>query len=186
LSGGFVDENWEVHATVFTHIPSGAPDFLGAAGPAENGGAAYGELRLNKMAAVALQTRIGIAKEEARYQGGAVGKLWIERARVLFLGEADLIRQQLTGASAGQNQFVSYLGATYFIRGYMLGIAYERFQEDLTVKNTGRNAYDAEVSLFPWAHFELNLLARFQGYAAPGSTDPQRASLLMLQLHYYL
>jgi len=33
-----------------------------------------------------VQTRIGIAKEEARYQGGAVGKLWIEPARLLCEG----------------------------------------------------------------------------------------------------
>jgi hypothetical protein len=186
LSGGYVTDEWEVHATAFTHVPNSAPDFFGAAGPAENGGVVYGERRFNRMAAVALQTRIGIAGEEARYQGGAVGKLWIDKAHLLFLGEADVIRLQLTGAGAGQTQLVSYLGATYFIRGFMFGLAYERFQEDLSVANTGRNAYDVEVNLFPRAHFEVGLLGRYQGYTAPGSTDPQRASLLMLQLHYYL
>ena len=186
LSGGYITEDWEVHATAFLHIPSSLPDILGASGAAENGGVVYGERRFNKMAAIGLQTRVGIAKEEARYQGGAVGKLWIEKARVLFLGEADFIRQQLTGASAGQNQFVSYLGATYVIRGFMAGVAYERFQEDLAVAHTGRNAYDVEINLFPWAHFEVGLLGRYQRQTAFGTADDARASLAMLQLHYYL
>jgi hypothetical protein len=183
LSGGVVTDDWEVHATAFTNIPSTLPDFLGASGTAEKGGAAYGELRFNKMAALGLQTRVGIATEEARYQGGAVGKLWVDKVRLLFLGEADFIRQQLTGASVGQNQFASYLGATYVIRGLMAGVAYERFQEDLAVKGTGRNAYDVEVNLFPSAHFEVGLLGRLQSRVAAGAGD---ASLAMLQLHYYL
>jgi hypothetical protein len=186
LSGGFLTDEWEVHATAFMHVPVSAPDFLGASGAPENGGALMGEYRFNRMAALGLQTRIGIASEEARYQGGAVGKVWLEPARVLFLGEADFIRQQLSGASAGQNQFVSYLGATYIIRGMMVGVAYERYQENLGVAATGRNAYDIEINILPWAHFELNLLGRYQRQGAPGAAGGNPATLGMLQLHYYL
>jgi len=186
LSGGYLTDDWEVHATAFLHISSSLPDFLGASGAPENGGALMGEYRFNRMAALGLQTRIGIASEEARYQGGAVGKLWLEPARLLLLGEADFIRQQLSGASAGQNQFVSYLGATYVIRGMMVGVAYERFQENLGVAATGRNAYDIELNILPWAHFELNLLGRYQRQGAPGAAGGNPAALGMLQLHYYL
>jgi hypothetical protein len=186
FSGGVVNEDWELHATAFLHVPTSLPDFLGAAGAPENGGAVTGEYRLHKMAALGLQTRVGIAKEESRFQGGAVGKLWFEPARLLFLGEADFIRQQLSGASTGQNQFASYLGATYVIRGLMVGVAYERFQENLGVSATGRNAYDVEVNVLPWAHFELNLLGRYQRQGAPGAAGGNPASLAMLQLHYYL
>ena len=74
------------------------------------------------MAALAPQVRIGVGKEVSRYQGGLVGKLWVEQAKLLFLGEADFIRQQVSAANYGQNQFVSYLGATLFpIQGIMLG-----------------------------------------------------------------
>ena len=185
-SGGYVDDDWEVHATAFTHVPSSAPDFFGASGAPESGGVGYGEMRFNKMAAVGLQTRVGIAHEESRYQGGAVGKLWIEGVRLLFLGEADFIRQQLTQAGVGQNQFVSYLGVTYFIRGFMIGGAYEVYQENLAVKGTLREAADLELNLFPWAHFELNLLGRYQTRATTAIGDTPSGSLLMLQLHYYL
>jgi hypothetical protein len=186
-SGGYVAEDWEVHATAFTHIPTSLPDFLGASGAAENGGVGYYERRFANMAALGVQTRIGIGKEESRYQGGAVGKLWVEKARLLFLGEADFIHQTFPQAgNFAQNQFVSYTGVTYVIRGYMLGVAYERFQEDLSVKNTGRNAVDGEVSLFPWAHFELNLLGRYETRATAAPNDTTNGSLVMLQLHYYL
>ena len=67
----------------------------------------------------------------------------------------------------------------------MLGLAYERFQEDLSVAGTGRNALDFEVNFFPWAHFELVGLARYQSLG-PSTSDEASASLLMLQLHYYL
>jgi hypothetical protein len=189
LSGGYVAGDWEVHATAFTNVPSSLPDPLGAVGPPEKGGAAYGEKRFAQMAALGLQARAGIAPEESRYQGGAVGKLWVEPARLLFMGEADFIRQQFTGVSTAQNQFVSYVGATYFIRGLMAGVAYERFQEDLAVAGTGRNAYDAEVNFFPWAHVEVLLLGRYQKAENPTPPGPQNsaaASLWMLQLHYYL
>jgi len=188
LSGGYVADDWEVHATAFLGIPASLPDFLGAVGIPESGGAVYAEKRFAGMAAVGLQSRIGIASEEARYQGGVVGKLWVEQARLLFLGEADLIREQVPAASAGESQFVSYLGATYCIRGFMAGAAYERFQEDLAVSGTGRNAYDGEVNLFPWAHFELSLFMRYQKpqAVAGGGPDSSAASLVMLQFHYYL
>jgi hypothetical protein len=187
LSGGFVTDEWEVHATAFMHVPRSFPDIVGPSGQPENGGAVYGERRFSNMAAVALQSRVGIAGEEARYQWGAVGKLWIDQAQLLFLGEADFIRQQLTGAHVGQNQLVSYLGATYFMRGLMAGVAYERFQEDLAVASTGRNAIDGEVNFFPWAHFEVLLLGRYQWESvASNGRSGTGAWLGMLQLHYYL
>ena len=47
------------------------------------------------------------------------------------------------------------------------------------------NAVDLEVNFFPWAHFELVGLARYQSLG-PSTADEASASLLMLQLHYYL
>jgi hypothetical protein len=119
-----------------------------------------------------------------------VGKAWVEQSKILVLGEANFIRQVVStgsgSASAGQNQFVSYLGATFFpIRGLMAGLAYERFQEDLSVAGTGRNAVDLEVNFFPWAHFELVGLGRYQ-FIGPSTLSEASASLFMLQLHYYL
>jgi hypothetical protein len=186
LSGGYMNDEWEVHVTAFAHPPSRLPDLLAGVGPRENGAAVYGERRFAGMAALAAQARVGISPEEERYQGGGVAKLWLEAVRVLFLGEADFIHQKLPAASASQNQLVSYVGATYIIPGFMGGLAYERFQEDLAVSSTGRNAFDGEVNLFPLAHFEIGLFGRYQKAAAGAMGDSAAASLLMLQLHYYL
>jgi hypothetical protein len=188
LSGGYIDEDYEVHATAFVPVPTGAPGFFTAIGPPEHGGALYAERRFNKMASLALQGRVGISDELTRYQGGAVGKLWFEPLKVLFMGEGDLINQQIKGpSSTAQTQFVSYLGASYVMRGLVVNAAYERFQEDLAVRGTARVAGDFSINFFPWAHFELYVLYRYQTSAvADNGADTGSANLLMFQLHYYM
>jgi hypothetical protein len=184
-SGGYVGEDWELHASAFAPPPSSFPMPLQAAGARESGGAAYFEKRVAGMAAVGAQTRVGIGSASSRYQGGVIGKLWIEPAKLLLLGEADVVRKQVA-TGGGVNQFVGYIGATVFpIRGVMTGVAYERFQEDLSLKSTGHNAYNLSLSFFPWAHFEVYLLGRYQTIGS-GSSDGPAHSLLMAQLHYYL
>ena len=187
VSGGYMGGDWELHVSLFTPPPESFPLPLQSVGVRESGGAAYGEKRFADRAAVALQARLGVGGEATRYQAGAIGKLWVDRAHLLFLGEADFIRLQVPAASAGENQFVSYLGATYFpVRGLMAGLAYERFQEDLSLGRTAHDALDVELSLFPWAHFELLALGRFQFLHGATSSDGDHASLGMLQFHYYL
>jgi hypothetical protein len=187
LSGGYIGDDWELHASLFTPPPESFPDALQSVGLRESGGAVYAEKRFGGMSAVALQTRLGTTGEASRLEGGAVGKLWLEPARVLLLGEADFIRQRVGAASFGENQFVSYLGATVLpVRGLMAGVAYERYQEDLSVAGTARNGFDAEVSFFPWAHFELVLFGQYQIIGSGAASEGPKASLFMLQLHYYL
>ncbi len=185
-SGGYVADDWEAHATVFAPVPTGLPDGLRAIGPREFGATGYGELRLAKIAAVAGQFRVGVGAAESQYQAGVVGKLWVEKGKLLLLGEADLIHKTFLGTSHADNQLVSYTGVNLFpVRSLMLGIAYERFQEDLNVSYTGRNAYDFQLNFFPWAHCEVVFLGRYQ-LTGGGSLDGGTARLAMLQLHYYL
>jgi hypothetical protein len=184
VSGGYVADDWEVHVSAFTPPPSSFPDPLSSVGARESGVAAYFEKRMNDMAALAAQARIGIGSEVSRYQGGLVGKLWIDQAKLLFLGEADFIRQEVSAVPYGQNQFVSYLGVTALpVRGLMPAIAYERFQENLSVAGTGRNSILGQVNVFPWAHCEAVLLFR---YEMVGNASQPANTLGMLQLHYYL
>jgi hypothetical protein len=188
LSGGYVADDWEVHGTVFGPTPkTGAPEFFSGVGPPEVGFAGYGEVRLAKMSALAGQLRIGTTSLETRYQVGGIGKLWVEKAKLLLLGEADFIRQTLgTNPIYSQNQFVSYSGVHLFpMRGLMFAVAYERYQENLSVSTTGRNAFDVQFNFFPWAHCELMLLGRWQ-VVGSGAVDGGSASLYMAQFHYYL
>jgi hypothetical protein len=187
VSGGYVGEDWELHASLFAPPPESFPDPLQSVGLRESGGAIYAEKRFNGMSALALQSRIGTSGEATRIQGGAVGKLWLEPARVLFMGEADLINQKVSAASFSENQFVSYLGATFFpVRGLMAGVAYERYQEDLSVSRTARNGFDAEVNFFPWAHCEFVFFAQYQIIGSGATSEGPTASVYMLQFHYYL
>jgi hypothetical protein len=182
LSGGFVADDWEIHATAFVPIPRSFPDPLQSIGYKEKGGTVFGELRFGNIGLLGLQTRIGIGDEEARYQGGTIAKAWLDSAKLLFMGQADVIYQTIKGSSEAQTQFVSYAGLTLIpIRGLMATAAYERFQENLEIKRTGHNAYDLEVNFFPWAHIELLILGRIQQNA-----DGTNATLGMLQFHYYL
>jgi hypothetical protein len=187
VSGGYVGEDWELHASLFAPPPESFPDPLQSVGLRESGGAIYAEKRFNGMSALALQTRIGTTSEATLIEGGAVGKLWLEPARVLFMGEADLINQKVSAASFSENQFVSYLGATFFpVRGLMAGVAYERYQEDLSVSRTARNGFDAEVNFFPWAHCEFVFFAQYQVIGSGATSEGPTASVYMLQFHYYL
>ena len=98
--------------------------------------------------------------------------------------EAVRLRQEVKGLSYGQNQFVSYAGLNAFpVRGVLLAVAAERYQENLSISTTARNAYDAQLNLFPYAHCEVVLLGR---YIKVGSQGQPAASLMMVQLHYYL
>ncbi len=187
LSGGYIGDDTEIHLSAFAPPPESFPNPLQSVGVRESGGAVYGERRFSGMAALALQARLGVGTEATRYEGGAVGKLWLEQAKVLVLGEADVIRQQVKAAAAGETQFVSYVGPTFFpSRGLTAGVAYERYQEDLSVAATAHNAFDLEVNLFPWAHFELVAFARYQFFGSAARSDEASASLFMLQIHYYL
>jgi hypothetical protein len=190
VAGGYVAEDWEFHMTLFAPPPDSFPNALQSVAPSSErltGFTMYGERRIKSIAMLALQARVGTGDEASTYQGGAVGKVWVEPAKMLVLGEGDFIRKQIGNGSQGQSQFVSYLGATFFpIRGVMAGLAYERFQSDLSVSGTGRNALDVEANFFPWAHFELVGFARYQFFGPGAASNEATASLFMLQLHYYL
>jgi hypothetical protein len=185
LSGGYLDENWEVHATAFTKPPAGFPGVLQSVGVRGNGGAIYGERRFASIAAVGLQGRVVVNSDQRVSQGGGIAKLWVEPAKVLLMGELNLIRHDVTTGVAF-NQLTSFLGGTFIpIKGLMVGLAAERYQEDLRIATTAHNAFDLQIQLFPWAHCEVYMLGR---YLMTGSaqSDGDQGSLAMLQLHYYL
>jgi hypothetical protein len=183
LSGGYLAEDWELHVTAFTPPPGSLPLALRSTATG-SGGAAYAEKRFDARAALALQARVAKSSEQTLYQGGVVGKLWIDRAHILFMGELDL--QHRSASAGGSNQVVAYFGPTFFpAKGVMASLAIERYQEDLRVAGTAHSAVDLQVNYFPWAHCEVILLGRYQMNGA-GLADGPADSLGMLQLHYYL
>lgn len=185
LSGGYLEEDWEVHATAFTKPPAGFPVALQTVGVRGNGGAVYGEKRFASISAVGLQGRVVVNSDQRLTTGGAIGKLWVEQAKMLVMGELNLQRHDVVGGVAF-NQMISFFGLTFIpIKGVMVGVAAERYQSDMRLAPTARNAFDLQLNLFPWAHCEIFLLGRYQMTGA-GAADGDPGSLAMLQLHYYL
>jgi len=184
VSGGYLDEDWELHVTAFTPPPNSLPLALRSTAKG-SGGAIYGERRFASMASLALQARVAKSTDQTLYQGGVVGKLWLDSAKILFMGEFDLQRRATNGGN-GATQFVSYFGPTFFpVKGVMWSFALERYQEDLRVSGTAHSAVDVQINYFPWAHCEVVLLGRYQ-MNGTGLADGPADSLAMLQLHYYL
>lgn len=181
LSFGSVTNEREYHATLYAPTPS----FLGA-GAKRYGAAGYYERRVHdSKAAWAAQVKLGFSADDAVYMVGGVGKWWLENIKVLLLGEVDAGMQtfDIDGADA-RPQLTTYLGATYMpLQGLMLTGAVERYDEDLNIKGTSRNAATLMLQVFPYAHFEVLLLGKLE---TQGKTFSKPARLGMLQLHYYL
>jgi len=178
LSGGYVVDDWELHVTAFV------PDFARPVGYREKGGAAYFEKRFGTRAAVGGQTRLGFGDLENRLSVGAIGKLMIQK--ILLLAELDLVHQHFKDADVSRLQTVGYLGAsTFLVRGLMLQLTLERFDQDVSIGGQARTAAAASLQFFFHAHFEALLYGRVQ-IIGSGSDDGDASQLLMLQVHYYL
>ncbi len=178
VSGGFVHEDAELHLTAF------APDFVRHIGSVEKGFAAYYERRgLDGAGSLAIQSRLAFSPGITRLCFGTVGKAFIERARLLLLGEIDVVQMTFDAAGVGDRaQLVGAVGFSFLpTRGVMLTLLGERNQTDLEVRDSALNAGTLLVNWFPYAHFEVQLMGRLQ---SPSGGDT--AKTLLAQLHYFL
>lgn len=178
LSGGFVLEHSELHLTAF------APDFARGMGSTEKGAAAYYEHRfLDDTAALAAQSRLAFGTGVTRYVIGAVGKLGVERARLVLLGEVNLVNLVFDATQVGtRQQLVAVAGlAALPVRGLMVTLLGERNQVDLQVRDSAWNAAGLFLNWFPYPHIELAVMTRFQFAAGADATKT-----LLAQLHYFL
>jgi hypothetical protein len=178
LSGGFVQNAWELHVTAF------GADVLRHIGSHETGGAAYYERRfLDDTLAVAVQSKVAWGLGSNRVIGGGVAKYYLAPLRTLFLAEGDLVRRTFDGDQvAARYQFVGAAGfALLPLRGLMATFLAERNQGDLKVRDTAVNALTSLFSWFPYAHFELQVVGQLQ-FPAAGQT----AKTVLTQLHYFL
>ena len=181
VSGGFVGDEWELHLTAFTK------DFIRTpVGQAGSGGAAYFERREGTAIAWGAQARVSAGSEDTRVGGGLVGKIYFEGPKIQLLAEADLVRQIFKDVGPARWQLAGYFGAAWFpVRGLMVQLMLERFDEDMSIKGVARDALGAEVSWFPTAHVEVSLYGRYV-LIGTGSSDGSPSQVVLLQLHYYL
>ncbi|HEY4184386.1 MAG TPA: hypothetical protein VGP07_04920 [Polyangia bacterium] len=176
VSGGYVGDDLELHVTAF------APDFLRHVGSTESGVALYFERRiLNESGSIAVQARYASEPGAARTIVGAIGKYWLAPARMMLLGEGDLIHRE-AGNAGGSDGFVSATGVALLpFKGLMATLLWERTQTDLSAGDTTTNAATGLFSWFPYAHFEVQLY----GQLAVPSGLPS-AKTFLAQVHYFL
>jgi len=178
LSGGFVFDQSELHLTAF------APDFVRHIGSVEKGFAAYYEHRvLDGAGAVAIQSRLAYSPDITRLAFGMVGKVFLERAKLLLLAEADVIQLTFDAPAVGDRaQVVGAAGFTFLpTRGVMLTLLGELDQTDVQVRDTALTAATLLLNWFPYAHLEAQLMGRLQ---SPSGGDTART--IFAQLHYFL
>ena len=177
LSGGWFGRSWEVHAGIF------APDFQIETREDSWGGSALFEKRfLDDTAAWGTHAKVNVADRNTKYTVGGLGKLWLKRPSLLFLGEADAIVETFDGGFPTRYHFLGHLSANWFAKHWvLLGATFEHYDQDVEVKGTNRNSLGFTAQFFPRAHWEIQTLARYER-----TSGGARALLGMLMLHYYL
>jgi hypothetical protein len=175
VSGGFVQNEWELHVTAFV------PDLVRSFGTQDKGVAAMFERRLFDTLALGLDTRLGFSDDANRYGGGAFAKIYNSTIRTLLMGQVDVIHVQ-GDTGGGVNQLVAFVGPTIFpFRGLWVSGYFEHEQTDIRLKRSATEAINGQLNWFPYPHFELVILGRVQS-----PQQQQSTKTLMMQLHYYL
>jgi hypothetical protein len=175
-SGGWIGDDWELHVTAFMR------DYLRHIGGDENGVAAYYEHTLRDIAALAAQAKYGVGPDANRLVFGAVGKLYIEKVKTLLFAEGDFVHVTIPAIDSNRQQFVGAAGLSLLpVRGVVVTLLGERFQDDLAVQQAAWTAGTGLLSWFPYAHVEAQLMLR-----ADVPSGGAAAKTFFAQLHYYL
>lgn len=187
VSAGFIEDAWELHATVFASPRYlSIPDLLGSGvGTPSRGAAVYYERRgLDDTLAYGVQSRVDIGDEDNKYWVGGVGKYWIEGAKLLLLSQLDIGLQTFAFDGPDPQLVLSaHLGATYFLRqGVLLGAALERYDPHVRLSGSARDSVNLSAQWFFRSHWELVLYGKLDVQENVSSADPTG----MLMLHYYL
>ena len=178
---GHVASDKEWHASLF------APSPFYTAGAKLFGAAAYYERRNDDdTGAYGGQMRAAANGDQIRVLAGGVFKHYFEDQKLLLLTELNLGVQRFSarGSKKPRGQLAAYAELSYTpFKGLMLGGALERYDDDLLLSGSSRDAIRYTIQYFPWAHIEVHILGKleFQGehYDTP-------SALWMGMLHYYL
>lgn len=179
IEAGAHGGNWDAYVAGFLGNPV---PFTGA-GAKATGGTAYYERRLDNTA-IAGQARFAMTDDDRRVLLGAIGKHWLEGPGLMLIGELDLQRQSFAGGGTTRLQALGMAQVTKLIMpGYMIGATLQRWDPDLSLEGSSRNAFQLDVQWFPYAHLEMHLLTRLE---ATGDDTFAPDRLALLQLHYSL
>lgn len=176
-SVSYVSSAFEVHGTAFLKDPLIDPVRLG------NGGAVYGEYRIDDKTQVGAGGMFEITSFDQKYRGEITAKRYIPQADILLQGELQLVNPHVSGY--GYRQLVGNVMATYFApAGVMIDLGFGHYDENIRIKNLDRDAIDLNVHWFAISHFEMLVVSRLEllGWGSGGPTGVTA----MLQGHYRL
>lgn len=188
VSFGKIEDEWELHATVFTPPSTfGIPAFslFGDVGAPATGAAVYYERRAREeTAAYGVQSKVELGDENTRFWLGGVGKLWLESASLLFLSQLDVGAQTFAFDDVDpQLMLLAHLSATYYLhQGVMIGAAIERYDPHLMLAGSARDSVSLNVQWLFRSHWEVMAMGKLDMQQDFGSAIPTG----MLMLHYYL
>ncbi len=176
LSLGYLQSGYEIHVTAFM------PDLLRNVGGNELGAAAMLERRVGDASALGLQGRYGQSDDLTRFIGGIFMKTYLDSTRALIQAELNVVHSTATEGGATTDGFVGYAGISFFpTKGLWVTPFAERRQTSIAVRDTATDAGGVQINWFPYPHFELTWMGRFQ-IPAGDST----ALTSMFFFHYYL
>ncbi len=179
LEVGVSGSSWEGYIAGFL----GDPIPYTGAGARAHGATAYYERRFGDYL-IAGNARLALTSDDRRVTLGAIGKYWMPGPKLMAIGELDLQRQSFVVAGGPRVQMLGFAQLTrMFMPGYMIGATLQRWDPDLSLRGSSRNALQLDGQVFPWAHVELHLLTRIESTGGD-ATHPNL--LALLQLHYYL
>lgn len=177
LAVSYVTRAFEVHATGFLH------DGLASAVEHGDGGAVYSEARLGDHAAIGIEAKYSKSDEVTTSIAGATGKLYLPGPQLTLLGEAEVIRREITvGAGDKATQLAAYAMASRPLdAGVLLDAGIGHFTQDTRVQGLYRDAVDVNLHWFMSSHIEWLLTLRLELLDAGSGINGGYA---LAQIHY--
>ena len=179
LAGSYVTSAFEVHAAGFVH------DGIASAVEHGDGGAVYAEARLGERAAIGIEGKYSKSDELTNAIAGVTGKVYFPGPQLTLLGEAELIRREITvGAGDKATQLAAYaLVSRPLDGGFLLDAGVGHFTQDTRVQGLYRDAVDVNLHWFMSSHVEWLLTLRAELLDAGSGINGGYA---LAQIHYRL
>jgi hypothetical protein len=148
-----------------------------------NGGAAYGEIRLDEKTSLGAGGMAEVSDYDYKLRGEVTAKRYLPGPDLLVQAELQFINPHV--GDYGYRQLVGYVMGTYFgPSGMMVDLGFGHYDENLRIKNLDRDCFDLNVHWFTTSHLETLIVSRveFLGWGSGGPTG----AYAMLQAHYRL
>jgi hypothetical protein len=177
----YVTSKYEAHLTGFIEDP------LIDTVVHDNGGAFYGEYRLDEHTAVGLEAMLSDNTEDTKYRGGLTAKRDIAGPDILLQAEGQVVTERVKNNQdrGAPNQLVGYLMASKFIgQAIMVDLGLGHFDENIRIAGLDRDAVDLNIHWFATSHIEVLVMNRLSKVGLFQSPSGVVGGWSMLQLHY--